>query len=64
MSDKITPRNSKYRVAVRAAAGGGYTYEIFTVSGEPGTLRSGPQSYTTLESAVQAGFAAVAELSE
>ena len=52
------------RVAVRARKNGGYTYQIFTMAGEPKTLLSAKNNdtYVSPAEAVQAGFQAVAVL--
>jgi hypothetical protein len=52
------------RVAVRARASGGYTYQIFTVASEPRTLVSAENdnSYASPADAERAGYEAVAVL--
>jgi len=52
----------KFRVAVRARDNGRYTYQIFTLAGEPRTFQSADKSYKTPEEAVEAGHEAVAVL--
>ncbi len=52
------------RVAVRARTGGGYTYQIFTISSEPRTVPSPKmgRSYASPVEAAEAGFEALAML--
>jgi len=52
----------RYRVAVRASEGGRYTYQIFTVAGEPRTFLSDNASYASPEEAERAGYDAIEEL--
>jgi hypothetical protein len=55
-------RYAKFRVAIRADAGGQYTFQIFTVAGEPHTFQSSGQTYASPQEAEQAGLNAVAVL--
>jgi len=55
-------RYRKFRVAVRACENGQYTYQLFTLAGEPRTFQSDDRSYDTPEDAVQAGYEALAVL--
>jgi hypothetical protein len=52
------------RVAVHARKNGGYTYQIFTMAGEPKTVlcHMNDDSYASAAEAVQAGFQTVAVL--
>jgi hypothetical protein len=52
------------RIAVRAAKNGRYSYQIFTVAGEPRTLLSSRRhrSYASPAEATKAGLAAAAVL--
>ena len=58
----MNERDQRFRVAVRAQDGGSYSYQIFTMAGEPRTLQSNDQSYPTPEDAERAGYEAVAVL--
>jgi hypothetical protein len=56
----MSERGPKFQVAVRASAGGAFTFEIFSVSGEPRTLQVNSQHYPTPGDAARAGYAALA----
>ena len=56
----VSTRDPRFRVAVRASAEGGYTFQIFTLSGEPRTFHAGGQTYPTPGDAAQAGHEAIA----
>jgi hypothetical protein len=56
----LSERGRKFQVAVRASADGRFTFEIFSVSGEPRTLQVGSQYYATPDDAERAGYAAIA----
>jgi hypothetical protein len=60
MSDSVNELHKRFRVAVRARESGRYTYQIFTVAGEPRTFRSDNKSYATPGEAERAGYEAVA----
>jgi hypothetical protein len=62
MSDRMNELYKRFRVAVRARDGARYMYEIFTVAGEPRTLRSDNESFSTPHEAERAGYEAVAVL--
>jgi predicted ATPase len=62
MSDSVNEFHQRFRVAVRARESGRYTYQIFTIAGEPRTFRSDNQSYDTPDEAERAGYEAVAVL--
>jgi hypothetical protein len=62
MSERMNELNQRFRVAVRARAGGRYVYQIFTVAGEPQTFRSDNESFATPHEAERAGYEAVAVL--
>jgi hypothetical protein len=55
----MSERGPKFQVAVRASGGGAFTFEIFTVSGEPRTLQVDSQHYATPGDAARAGYAAL-----
>jgi hypothetical protein len=55
----LSERDPKFQVAVRACDGR-FTFEIFSVSGEPRTLQVGSQYYATPDDAERAGYAAIA----
>jgi hypothetical protein len=57
---RLNEGGPKFRVAVRASADGRFTFEIFSVSGEPRTLQVGRQYYATPDDAERAGYAAIA----
>ena len=56
----MSERGLKFQVAVRASAGGAFTFDIFTVSGEPRTLQVNRQLYATPADAARAGYEALA----
>jgi hypothetical protein len=55
----MNERKQKCGVAVRALDDGRYTYQIFTVGGEPRTIQSSHPSYATPEDAERAGYEAL-----
>ena len=57
---RLSENGPKFQVAVRASADGKFTFEIFSVSGEPRTLQVGSQYYATPDDAERAGYAAIA----
>ena len=57
---KLSDRNPKFSVAVRASADGRFTFEIFTVSGEPRTFRFESQHYSSPADAERAGYEVIA----
>jgi hypothetical protein len=56
----LSVRDLRFQVAVRASADGRFTFQIFTLSGEPRTFHAGSQTYATPADAVQAGYEAIA----
>jgi hypothetical protein len=56
----VTERDPRFQVAVRASAEGRFTFQIFTLSGEPRTFHAGSQTYATPADAAQAGYEAIA----
>jgi hypothetical protein len=56
----LSERGPKFQVAVRASASGAFTFDIFTVSGEPRTLQVNTQLYATPADAARAGYEALA----
>ena len=52
--------DQKFSVAVRACANGRFTFEIFTVSGEPQTIRFESRHYSSPDDAERAGYEAIA----
>jgi hypothetical protein len=56
----VSVRDQRFQVAVRASADGRYTYQIFTLSGEPRTFHAGSQTYATPADAANAGYEAIA----
>jgi hypothetical protein len=59
-SIRLNECGPKFQVAVRASADGRFTFEIFSVSGEPRTLQVDRQYYATPDDAERAGYAAIA----
>ena len=59
-SNQLSDRNPKFSVAVRASANGRFTFEIFTVSGEPRTVRFESRHYSSPGDAERAGYEAIA----
>ena len=57
---KLSDRNPKFSVAVRASADGRFTFEIFTVSGEPQTIKFESRQYSSPGDAERAGYEAIA----
>jgi hypothetical protein len=56
----LSDRNPKFSVAVRASADGRFTFEIFTVSGEPQTIEFESRYYSSPGDAERAGYEAIA----
>jgi hypothetical protein len=59
-ASKLSERGPRFSVAVRACAGGRFTFEIFTVSGEPRTLQVESRPYSSPGDAQRAGYEAIA----
>ena len=59
-SIELSDRNPKFSVAVRASADGRFTFEIFTVSGEPQTIKFESRHYSSPGDAERAGYEAIA----
>jgi hypothetical protein len=59
-SIQSSDRNPKSSVAVRASADGRFTFEIFTVSGEPQTIKFESRHYSSPGDAERAGYEAIA----
>ena len=59
-SIQLSDRNPKFSVAVRASADGRFTFEIFTVSGEPQTIKFESRHYSSPGDAERAGYEAIA----
>jgi hypothetical protein len=59
-SEQLSERGPKFQVAVQACAAGGFTFEIFTVSGEPRTLEFASLNYASPVDAARAGYEAMA----
>jgi hypothetical protein len=57
---KLSERGPRFSVAVRACAGGRFTFEIFTVSGERRTLQVESRHYSSPGDAQRAGCEAIA----
>jgi hypothetical protein len=56
----LSDTHPRYEVAVVATPDGGFTFQIFMVSGEPRTLQTGTQRFVTPADAAQAGYAVIA----
>jgi hypothetical protein len=56
----VSVRDLRFQVAVRASGDGRFTFQIFTLSGEPRTFHAGSQTYATPADAAQAGREAIA----
>jgi hypothetical protein len=56
----LNVRDLGFQVAVRATADGRFTFQIFTLSGEPRTFHAGSQTYATPADAASAGYEAIA----
>jgi hypothetical protein len=56
----LSERGPKFQVAVRASADGRFSFEIFTVSGEPRTVQINSQHCPTPDDAARAGYEALA----
>jgi hypothetical protein len=52
----------EFRVAVLATHDGRFTFQIFTVCGEPKTLLTDSPHYTAPADAAQAGYEAIASM--
>ena len=50
---------SRYRVAIRASASGRYTYQLFTLAGEPHTLLADDTDFDSPQEAERAGYEAI-----
>jgi hypothetical protein len=50
---------SRYRVAIRASASGRYTYQLFTLAGEPHTLLTDDTGFDSPQEAERAGYEAI-----
>jgi hypothetical protein len=59
-SSPVSELDPRFRVAVRASADGRFTFQIFTLSGEPRTFHADSQTYATPADAAQAGYDAIA----
>jgi hypothetical protein len=55
-------RDQRFQVAVRATADGRFSFQIFTVSGEPRTCQADSSHYATPADAAQAGYDAISKL--
>jgi hypothetical protein len=56
----VNEHDPPFRVAVRASADGRFTFQIFTLSGEPRTFHTTSQTYATPADAAKAGHEAIA----
>jgi hypothetical protein len=59
-SKQLSDHGPKFQVAVRACASGEFSFEIFSVSGEPRTLELESQHYASPADAARAGYEAMA----
>jgi hypothetical protein len=56
----VNEHDPRFQVAVRASADGRFTFQIFTLSGEPRTFQASSQTYATPADAAKAGYEAIA----
>jgi hypothetical protein len=52
----------EFRVAVLATKDGRFTFQIFTMCGEPQTIQTDSQHYMTPADAAEAGYAAIVSM--
>jgi hypothetical protein len=62
MSGRTMISGSQYRVAIRAGAGGRYTYQLFTLAGEPRTFLADDTDFDSPQEAERAGYEALERL--
>jgi hypothetical protein len=62
MSGRAMISRSQCRVAIRASAGGRYTYQLFTLAGEPRTFLADDTSFSSPQEAERAGYEALERL--
>jgi hypothetical protein len=62
MNGRAMILRSLYGVAIRASAGGRYTYQLFTMAGEPRTFLADDTSFDSPQEAERAGYAALERL--
>jgi hypothetical protein len=62
MNGRAIFSRSLYGVAIRAGAGGRYTYQLFTMAGEPRTFLADDTSFESPQEAERAGYAALERL--
>jgi hypothetical protein len=60
MEQPVNEHDPRFQVAVRASADGRFTFQIFTLSGEPRTFHASSQTYATPADAAKAGYEAIA----
>jgi hypothetical protein len=53
---------SRYRVAIRASQSGRYTYQLFTLGGEPQTFLTDDTGFDSPQEAERAGYEALERL--
>jgi predicted ATPase len=61
---RLSESLEKFSVAVVATADGRFAYQVFLVCGEPRTLLTDSARYSTPYDAAQAGYEAVASISD
>jgi predicted ATPase len=61
---RLSESLENFRVAVAAMDDGRFAYQVFLVCGEPRTLLTDSARYLTPDDAAQAGYEAVASISE
>jgi hypothetical protein len=59
MSGRAMISKSRCRVAIRASATGRYTYQLFTLAGEPHTLLTDDTGFDSPQEAERAGYEAI-----
>jgi hypothetical protein len=60
MEQPVNEHDPRFQVAVRASADGRFTFQIFTLSGEPRTFHASSRTYATPADAAKAGYEAIA----
>jgi hypothetical protein len=59
MEQPANEHDPRFQVAVRASEDGRFTFQIFTLSGEPRTFHASSETYATPADAAKAGYEAI-----
>jgi hypothetical protein len=62
MSGRGMVSKSRYRVAIRASASGRYTFQLFTLAGEPQTFLTDDTGFDSPQDAERPGYEALERL--